>query len=173
MPVTSAVDGGTATEDASEPRMRHVLGISGGKDSAALAIYMRDRVEGMEYIFHDTDKELPETIEYLARLEALLGKKITKTTPDHSFDHWLKVYGSYLPAPNMRWCTKVLKIKPFEKYVGDDHVRMYVGIRADEDRTAYVSTKPNITPPANAAPVDIAINASSIPVVPRDSLLAS
>src|SRR5262249_30283694 len=37
-----------------------------------------------------------------------------------------------------------LKIKPFEKYVGDDEVMMYVGIRADEDRTAYVSTRPNI-----------------------------
>ena len=45
----------------------------------------------------------------------------------------------------MRWCTRMLKIKPFEKYVGDDPVLMYVGIRADEDRTAYVSSKPNIT----------------------------
>lgn len=39
----------------------------------------------------------------------------------------------------------MLKIKPFEKYVGDDPVLMYVGIRADEDREAYVSSKPNIT----------------------------
>ena len=46
----------------------------------------------------------------------------------------------------MRWCTKLLKIKPFEKYVGDDEVHMYVGIRADEDREAYISTKPNIHP---------------------------
>ena len=44
----------------------------------------------------------------------------------------------------MRWCTKLLKIKPFEKYVGNDEVYMYVGIRADEDREAYISTKPNI-----------------------------
>ena len=44
----------------------------------------------------------------------------------------------------MRWCTRMLKIKPFEKYVGDDEVMMYVGIRADEDRAAYISTKPNI-----------------------------
>ena len=55
---------------------RHILSLSGGKDSAALAIYMRDRVPSMEYIFHDTDKELPETYDYLSRLEALLGKKI-------------------------------------------------------------------------------------------------
>src|SRR4051812_3170084 len=44
----------------------------------------------------------------------------------------------------MRWCTRMLKIKPFERYVGDDPVRMYVGIRADEDRSASISTKPNI-----------------------------
>ena len=37
-------------------------GLPGGKDSAALAVYMRDRLLEMEYIFHDTDKELPETL---------------------------------------------------------------------------------------------------------------
>ena len=45
--------------------MRHILSLSGGKDSAALAVYMRDRVKAMEYIFSDTRKELPETYEYL------------------------------------------------------------------------------------------------------------
>ena len=41
--------------------VRHILSLSGGKDSAALAIHMRDRVPDMEYIFHDTAKELPDT----------------------------------------------------------------------------------------------------------------
>ena len=39
--------------------VRHILSLSGGKDSAALAVHMRDRVPNMEYIFHDTAKELP------------------------------------------------------------------------------------------------------------------
>ena len=52
---------------ASEPR--HILMMSGGKDSTALAIYMRDRVPEMEYVFCDTDKELPETYEYLTKIE--------------------------------------------------------------------------------------------------------
>ena len=73
---------------------RHVLSLSGGKDSAALAIYMRDRVPDMEYIFHDTDKELPETYNYLARLEAILGKPIVKTSPVGTFDHWLRYTGA-------------------------------------------------------------------------------
>ena len=49
-------------------KVRHVLGISGGKDSAALAIYMRDRIPEMEYFFCDTGAELPETYDYLKRL---------------------------------------------------------------------------------------------------------
>lgn len=124
--------------------VRHILSLSGGKDSAALAIYMRDRVLNMEYIFHDAGKELPETYEYLAKLEAYLGKKVSRTTPPNSFDHWFKVYGDVLPSNHRRWCTRQLKLKPFEDYVGDDPVINYVGIRADEDRVGYISTKPNI-----------------------------
>lgn len=126
--------------------VRHILSLSGGKDSAALALYMRDRIPEMEYIFHDTDKELPETHEYLARLEALLGKKIHKTTPDQSFDAWLKIYGGMIPSNHRRWCTRMLKLKPFEDYVGNDTVYNYVGIRADEKRGGYISKKPNIIP---------------------------
>lgn len=123
---------------------RHVLSLSGGKDSAALAIYMRDRVPEMEYIFHDTDKELPETYDFLARLEAILGKPIVKTSPTDTFDHWLSVYGGMLPSNHRRWCTRMLKLKPFENYIGDGPVINYVGLRADENRTGYISTKPNI-----------------------------
>jgi 3'-phosphoadenosine 5'-phosphosulfate sulfotransferase (PAPS reductase)/FAD synthetase len=126
--------------------VRHVLSLSGGKDSAALAIYMRDRIRNMEYIFHDTDKELPETYEYLARLEAILGQKIVRTSAHDSFDHWFTVYGKMLPSNHRRWCTKMLKLKPFENYVGDDPVINYVGLRADESREGYISHKANITP---------------------------
>jgi len=125
--------------------VRHILSLSGGKDSAALAIYMRDRIPHMEYIFHDTDKELPETYDYLHRLEAILGKRITKTTAEHNFDHWLTVFGGMIPSNHRRWCTKLLKLKPFETYVGDSPVINYVALRADEKREGYISHKPNIT----------------------------
>ncbi len=128
----------------SEDRVRHVLGLSGGKDSSALAIYMRDRVPEMEYFFSDTGEELPETYDYLLRLESYLGKPIARLNSDKGFDHWRKIYGGYLPSPQMRWCTRQLKIRPFENWLGDAPAVSYVGIRADEDRTGYVSTKPNI-----------------------------
>lgn len=124
--------------------IRHILCMSGGKDSTALALYMRDRVPEMEYIFCDTDKELKETYEYLNSIEAFLGKKIIRLNARAGFDHWLEVFGGYLPSPQMRWCTKMLKLKPFEEYVGENPVISYVGIRADEDRVGYISTKPNI-----------------------------
>ncbi len=131
----------------SQTTPRHVCGISGGKDSAALAIHMRDRVPEMEYFFCDTGKELPETYEYLTRLEAYLGKPIARLNADRDFDHWLKVYGDYLPSAQMRWCTRQLKIRPFEKWVGDDEVISYIAIRADEaNRSGYVSKKDTITP---------------------------
>jgi 3'-phosphoadenosine 5'-phosphosulfate sulfotransferase (PAPS reductase)/FAD synthetase len=126
--------------------VRHVLGISGGKDSAALALYMRQRVSSMEYFFCDTGAELPETYEFLTRLEGALGSSITRLNPDRDFDHWLKMFGGALPSPQMRWCTKNLKIKPLEAWIGDDQAISYVAIRADESRTGYISHKANIQP---------------------------
>lgn len=37
-----------------------------------------------------------------------------------------------------------MKLDEFERYVGDDYAVSYVGIRGDEDRDGYVSSKPNI-----------------------------
>jgi 3'-phosphoadenosine 5'-phosphosulfate sulfotransferase (PAPS reductase)/FAD synthetase len=54
------------------------------------------------------------------------------------------VYGGLLPSNHRRWCTKMLKLKPFENYIGDGPVINYVGLRADENQTGYISTKPNI-----------------------------
>lgn len=135
------------TEKPSPQPVRHILSLSGGKDSTALAIYMRDRVENMEYVFCDTDKELPETYEYLEKLEAYLNRSITRLKNDgKGFDDLLEARNGFLPSPNMRWCTEYLKIKPFEKHIGDDVVLSYIGIRADENRQGYISSKGNITP---------------------------
>lgn len=128
--------------------VRHILGLSGGKDSTALAVLMRQKYPELqiEYFFCDTHKELPETEEYLDRIEARLGITITRLEAERGFDHWLDVYGGTLPSPKMRWCTKQMKILPLEKFIGDDEAISYIGIRADENRDGYVSTKPNIKP---------------------------
>lgn len=131
--------------------VRHVLGISGGKDSAALAIYMKTKYPDLDIDFYtcDTGKELDETYQLIESLKGFLGKDITllramKNSPEDPFDHYLKMYGGFLPSSMSRWCTKKLKLEPFEQYVGNDPVVSYVGIRGDEDREGYVSRKPNI-----------------------------
>lgn len=127
-------------------KVRHILGLSGGKDSTALALYLKDRVPDIEYFFCDTHKELPETYAFLKKLEVALGKEIEYLEAKRGFDHWLEIFGGFLPSPKARWCTKQLKIVPLEKYVGDDQAISYVAIRADEDRVGYISTKTNIKP---------------------------
>ncbi len=125
--------------------VRHICGISGGKDSSALAVYLKDSVPQMEYFFCDTGAELPETYEFLARLEVILGKPIARLNAERGFDHWFEIFRGALPSPQMRWCTKNMKIKPLEKWIGDDPAISYVAIRADEaNRKGYISTKPNI-----------------------------
>ena len=119
---------------------RHVLGLSGGRDSAALAVYVRQTMPDIEfdYFFTDTGKELPEVYEFLGRLEGFVGKPILKLNPKRDFDFWLREYGNFLPSPQTRWCTRQLKLAPFEQYIkpmlaAGDKVFSYVAIRADEE----------------------------------------
>jgi hypothetical protein len=132
-------------------KIRHVMGISGGKDSAALAIYVKTKYPSIDLEFYscDTGKELEETYQLIRNLEVYLGIKINllqgaENSSEDPFDHFLKMYGGFLPSSNARWCTKKLKLEPFENYVGTDPVISYVGIRGDEEREGYISTKKNI-----------------------------
>lgn len=126
---------------------RHVLGISGGKDSAALAVFMRLRHPelDLQYYFTDTGKELPEVYEFLGSLEGFLGKPILRLNSQRDFDFWLREYGNFLPSPRTRWCTRQLKLVPFRNWIkpwleAGDRVHSYVAIRADEShREGYDS----------------------------------
>ena len=127
----------------------HILGLSGGKDSTALAVHLHKKIPNMKYFFCDTGEELPETYEYLNKIKARLNIEIKHLAAERGFQHWLDVYNGYLPSPQARWCTKQMKILPLENYIeeefGDDIVYSYVGIRADEpQREGYLSKKTNI-----------------------------
>lgn len=133
-------------------KTKHVLGISGGKDSAALAVYMRDNHPELDidYFFTDTGKELPEVYEYLNKLEGYLGKPILRLNSNRNFDFWLMQHNNYLPSPRARWCTIKMKLKPFEEWVNpflDEQytVYSYVAIRSDEEyREGYKSKNKNL-----------------------------
>jgi hypothetical protein len=131
---------------------KHVLGISGGKDSAALAVFVRQNHPELdvEYFFTDTGKELPEVYEFLGRLEGFLGKPILRLNPRRDFDFWLREYHNFLPSAQTRWCTRQLKLAPFEQWIrpmlnAGDKVTTYVAIRSDEEyREGYTSKHDNL-----------------------------
>ncbi|WP_318462196.1 phosphoadenosine phosphosulfate reductase family protein [Photobacterium leiognathi] len=128
-------------------KVKHVLGLSGGKDSAALAIYMaREYPEiDIDYFFTDTGYELPEVYKFIEELESLLGKNVLRINHTERlvnndvkvFDKLLKEHNNFLPSGRQRWCTIRMKLEPFERWIKsflDDgyEVISYVGIRADE-----------------------------------------
>lgn len=140
-----------------DPDRRHIVNISGGKDSAALAIYLKQKYPDLpaEYVFCDTKCELPETYDFLDQLQTLLGKDIHRINafdvlriPEkdrNPFEIYLnELYGGFLPSPRSRWCTRELKIKPLEKYLEGTTAYSYIGIRADEQRDGYQSKKPPV-----------------------------
>ncbi len=132
--------------------VKRVLGLSGGRDSAALAVYMRQNHPeyDIDYFFTDTGKELPEVYEFLVKLEGFLGKPILRLNPDRDFDFWLKQFNNFLPSPQTRWCTRQLKIRPFERWLrpilnDGATIYSYVAIRSDEEyREGYSSKHGNL-----------------------------
>ncbi|HEX8481122.1 MAG TPA: phosphoadenosine phosphosulfate reductase family protein [Allosphingosinicella sp.] len=159
-------------EAVADREARHIVPVSGGKDSSALAIYLRQRNPDVafEYVFCDTGVELPETYAYLDRLEHVLGSQIHRVSAMEMFDVTEKAgrtafdvalyehFAGFLPSPRARWCTRIMKIAPFERFIGTDRAYSYIGLRNDETRAGYLGTgtagtkpvviseRPNITP---------------------------
>ena len=132
-----------------DQKIKHVLGLSGGKDSSALAVYMADNYPDLdiEYFFTDTGEELEEVNEYLNDLEGYLGKTINRLDPRRDFEFYLKQYNNFLPSAQNRWCTVQLKLAPFEKWVEQEFldkgytVYSYVAIRSDESYREGLKSK--------------------------------
>ena len=131
-------------------KVRHDLGLSGGKDSSALAVYMNQKYPEieMEYFFTDTGYELDETYDFLNKLKTRLDRPIAYLKPRNSFDFYMRKYNNFLPSATARWCTINMKLKPFEDWIEDDlkkgvEIFTYVGIRYDErGRVGYKPTNP-------------------------------
>ena len=149
--------------------VRHILGLSGGKDSAALALYMAEKHPelSIEYFFTDTGSELPEVYEYLDKLETQLRKPIARLRAKEVNEHdaasgeetgesifgeiFKNVYHGFLPSPQARWCTVQMKLKPMERWLAPTleaggKIVSYIAIRSDEDRLGYNPPNPAITP---------------------------
>lgn len=113
----------------------HIVGLSGGKDSTALALRLAETAPevGWQYICTPTGDELPAMHAHWARLERLLGRPLIKLGPG-SLDECIDQQGM-LPNWRARFCTRILKIEPCQQYIDslDGDVHLYIGLRADEE----------------------------------------
>ena len=156
-------------------KTRHVLGLSGGKDSAALAIHIDKNYPDIpvEYFFTDTGYELQETYDFLNKLKTRLKKPIHYIKPKNNFDYYMKKYNNFLPSATARWCTIEMKLKPFENWIKDSlkegkEIITYVGIRFDErGRVGYKPTNPLIK--ANFPFIDDMIDREGVISILKDS----
>ena len=97
--------------------MKHIIALSGGKDSTAMALRLAEINPDIdyEYICTPTGDELPEMKEHWQRLEAILQKPIKKIT-NKSLYEWIEHFDA-LPNWRQRWCTRLLKIQPCLAYI--------------------------------------------------------
>lgn len=113
--------------------MNHIVALSGGKDSTALALRLME-VEPRDYQFvcTPTGDELPEMIAHWKKLGDLLGKPILPVTTGQSLDGLIRRQ-TMLPNHRARWCTRMLKLEPYYRWLADMRpATSYVGLRADE-----------------------------------------
>jgi 3'-phosphoadenosine 5'-phosphosulfate sulfotransferase (PAPS reductase)/FAD synthetase len=153
-----------------------VLSLSGGKDSAAAALFLRE--QGIEHtrVWMDTGWEHSDLYAHVDYLEAELGP-IVRLSPrmpvlpaevlprveeiealvgraPSGFVRWA-VYKGMFPGRMRRYCTQELKVRPFLRWVDgqDDDVLNVVGIRAAE--SAARASLPEREPMPGAEHVEV------------------
>lgn len=118
--------------------LRRVVSVSGGKDSAATVLALREAgLEAHHCVFADTGWEAPETYEYLGTMERVLGIKIDRVGVPGGMRAKIRARAGF-PARMQRWCTRELKIDPITEFcdrvaeAAQIDVVQVVGIRAEE-----------------------------------------
>lgn len=97
------------------------IGLSGGADSAVLAlyaaIYLNPHYPNIHYIFTDTKAEPESCAETLDAIERFTGIHIHKIVPEKGLFELIDHYNGFLPGAQARWCTRELKINPLIQFM--------------------------------------------------------
>lgn len=113
-----------------------VASVSGGKDSTALMLALREADVPFQAVFADTGWEAQETYAHLDELRRVLGIQIEVVRPKRDMVESIRHRAGF-PARLQRWCTTELKVNPLRAYhdaIGTDTVSA-VGIRAEESES--------------------------------------
>lgn len=112
-----------------------VVAISGGKDSTAMALRLRELYpeRDFDFVITPTYNELPEMDAHWKRLEEALGQPLRRVNEVPLFD--LIAQQQMIPNYRARFCTRILKIEPMIAYFETlpAGAVQCVGLRADEE----------------------------------------
>ncbi len=120
---------------------RIIAATSGGKDSTALILALRELGLPFDCVFADTKWEAPQVYEYLDMLETRLGIKIQRVVGKHGGMEATAIRKGMFPKRLARWCTEELKIIPIKGFhakvqdAWDTDTINAVGIRRDESES--------------------------------------
>lgn len=113
--------------------MKHIVALSGGKDSTAMALRLAE-VEPRSYVYvcTPTGDEPPEMFEHWKRCGELLGSSVLPIMGRTDLNGLIRQQNA-LPNWRQRWCTRMLKIEPYAAWLSRNTPCVsYVGLRADE-----------------------------------------
>jgi 3'-phosphoadenosine 5'-phosphosulfate sulfotransferase (PAPS reductase)/FAD synthetase len=117
----------------------HVVALSGGKDSTALAILLAEcEPRPYTYVCTPTGDELPEMFEHWRALGDRLGSRILPIMGG-TLKSVIAAQGM-IPNHRARFCTRIIKIEPYRRWLKEQTalgpVVSYVGLRSDEEGRA-------------------------------------
>jgi 3'-phosphoadenosine 5'-phosphosulfate sulfotransferase (PAPS reductase)/FAD synthetase len=124
---------------------RVVASVSGGKDSAALSLWLKGQSIEHDRVFMDTGWEHPATYEYLrGELTRVIGP-ITEIRADLQMVDLIRKKKMF-PSRLQRFCTTELKVRPMQRFIrslqdgGVEPVNA-VGIRREESASRSAATE--------------------------------
>lgn len=145
--------------------MKHIVGFSGGIDSQACALWVRDRYPAEDILLLNTNagrnehaltdahvREYSEKVFLVTTIPALLSdmwktegfaeKRGFDGTEELTFERMIQIK-KRSPSRKAQFCTEILKLSPQRRWVNanvHDEIERYTGVRRDESE-ARVNTK--------------------------------